>query len=515
MNTCKATVNEGPGKGLTCIRSAQDGDTYCGRHQRNKKYDEGIATGIRWCRFFFRGCDNTINELPEKVKACKSCLDKKRTRPNCHHEGCNDQAQKDESFCGKHLRDKFRIEEIEKGIKYCDIDRGCMNVCEEGRASCISCLEAKRSTTQKRLEERRIQNRALINLDTTNNRVCIKCNKEFEAFNTAKGNESHKCTSCFETQLKVELSREPRERNYKAERFTNMKTQYSMYIHNALQRGKTFPLQFDAFCNLCTKPCYYCDHYVKGEVNGVDRINNDIDYELSNCVSCCEKCNLMKSYYHPTFFIEKAKIMCGLKAATSEFFENWAIYYTKTQMTKIATYIAGAHSRNITFSLSKEDFASLIRKSCYLCGYKQRQGIGIDRFDNTIREYTLSNCRPCCASCNWAKLDHNFATFIGHCAKIAAKWPDTSTFDSIPLPSNPYKPEKVESTEPKVWKAKALYDAIMSNSADKYYYENDAYVTKEEIDTLSDNVKTVDKDGGIKILKTFLNKMNKRRARAK
>jgi hypothetical protein len=418
-----------------------------------------------------------------------------------------------ESFCGKHLRDKYRIEEVEKGIRYCDIDRGCFTLCEEGRASCTACLEAERTASQVRLGGRRVQNKAIIH--STMQRICIKCNKEFEAFKTSKSCESQKCPSCFETQLKVEVSRAPRERNYKAERFTNMKTHYSMYIHNALKRGKELLLQFDEFCELCIKPCHYCEHYVEGEVNGIDRINNDIDYELSNCVPCCKMCNHMKSYYHPSFFIEKAKIMCGQKEATSEFFEQWVLYYKSSNTHTYAEYINTANKRNISIVLSREEFTSLIRQACFLCNYKQRQGIGIDRFDNTIREYTLPNCRPCCASCNLAKSDNEYTVFIRHCATIAAKWKDTSEFDEVPIPANPYKQEKpATTTKPKQWRAKTLYNAIMSNSADSYFCDNEGHVTKEEVDALSDKVKSLDEDGGIAALKTFINTVNKRRTRA-
>ena len=64
MNICKATIQEGKNKGNKCDKNTTNEHGYCGKHMRNKKYDEGIENSIRGCRFFFRGCDNEItNEL--------------------------------------------------------------------------------------------------------------------------------------------------------------------------------------------------------------------------------------------------------------------------------------------------------------------------------------------------------------------------------------------------------------------------------------------------------------------
>ena len=56
---CKAIIQEGPRKGQPCQFPPLQ-NKYCGRHDRNRIYDEGIANGKIWCRFFFRGCDNIV-----------------------------------------------------------------------------------------------------------------------------------------------------------------------------------------------------------------------------------------------------------------------------------------------------------------------------------------------------------------------------------------------------------------------------------------------------------------------
>jgi hypothetical protein len=80
---------------------------------------------------------------------------------------------------------------------------------------------------------------------------------------------------------------------------------YSVYRHNAEIRDRAFTLTKDDFRNLTSFTCFYCGrppsciyklNAKTGEYvyNGVDRIDNAQGYILSNCVSCCKTCNLMK-----------------------------------------------------------------------------------------------------------------------------------------------------------------------------------------------------------------------------
>ena len=123
MAQCKAVIQEGPRKGLNCQFPPGDNE-YCGRHLRNKIYDDGIVEGKVWCRFFFRGCNNEVSD-EASCEDCKKRLCKKTL--SCKHDGCKFKITEGD-FCKKHERDKYYIEEKEKGIKYCDISRGCFNI---------------------------------------------------------------------------------------------------------------------------------------------------------------------------------------------------------------------------------------------------------------------------------------------------------------------------------------------------------------------------------------------------
>ncbi len=78
------------------------------------------------------------------------------------------------------------------------------------------------------------------------------------------------------------------------------------------------------------------------------------------------------------------------------------------------SYKQKAKKKNLLFELTLEQFDSFSREKCFYCGslpyistnYKRHHGqftyTGIDRINNNLG-YILSNVRPCCKNCNYAK----------------------------------------------------------------------------------------------------------------
>lgn len=88
---------------------------------------------------------------------------------------------------------------------------------------------------------------------------------------------------------------------------------YNMYVRDANTRGREFTINKKSFLKLVKLPCNYCglepqnkcSH--RGETilyNGLDRINNDLDYHLKNVVPCCKYCNMGKSKLTKEEFLE-------------------------------------------------------------------------------------------------------------------------------------------------------------------------------------------------------------------
>lgn len=74
-----------------------------------------------------------------------------------------------------------------------------------------------------------------------------------------------------------------------------------------------------SFRLLIETPCFYCGqfsqavcktHSIRGRVdsimyNGIDRVDNSIGYQPSNCVACCSTCNRLKHTLRQKEFLDK------------------------------------------------------------------------------------------------------------------------------------------------------------------------------------------------------------------
>lgn len=107
--------------------------------------------------------------------------------------------------------------------------------------------------------------------------------------------------------------------------------QYYNHVNNANSRGKT-PLTREIWETIVHKPCYFCGEidtrdnmrsHKKGiskyqstyteeeklryviKLNGVDRLDNNLDYTIENSVPCCGWCNTMKREHSEKKFLDK------------------------------------------------------------------------------------------------------------------------------------------------------------------------------------------------------------------
>ena len=427
----------------------------------------------------------------------------------CKHEGCKFKVIEGD-FCKKHERDKYYIEENEKGIKYCDIPRGCFNLVTDTK-SCNICLEKHREKDSERYNKRKDIIRAA-EVQNTLIRSCMKCAKDFETFKTRYDKDSMHCSECAAKQSVQDKKREGRERNYMKEHLNNLENHYRNYVVSSLKRGYgDFQIEFEDFKILVTSPCHYCKQIKEKETNGIDRVNNDLGYTKENCVPACWTCNRMKHFYHPDFFIEKCKIAIKEIIPTKEFYSKWALYYTRTNNRNFINYKKDAEeTRKLPFEITQEQWDWLTRSPCYLCGYQDAHGIGLDRVDNTIRKYTLENCRPCCGSCNSMKGEIPLQEFLDQCRLISSS---NIVIKHIPELKNPLKEKRVDPGNRIHWKSKGLYYAILSNTAESFQESFKDVYTKDEFNTLCKLTKESSKEVALSLLKDTLGKLKKRKYR--
>jgi hypothetical protein len=521
METCKAIIQEGTRKGECCKFPPGETNAYCGRHQRNYEYDILIQAGKRPCRFFFRGCNTTLKQS-EKSPSCISCRQKRsnKTKP-CGHEGCIFKTD-NTKYCKKHERDRYYDEEKEKGIKYCDIARGCFTILEGTASKCSVCLSKANISEKQRIQKRQILHTALNDVKNTIQQICVGCGKDFEKYMTRYNRPSKLCKHCNETQKVQDEKRKDRIRNYREENFKNIPLFFKEYVKGAYERGYSMELQFEDFKEMVLKPCYYCTSRKENEVNGIDRVDNSKGYTKENCVSCCQTCNRMKLIYHPAFFITKCKIISKQIAPLEDFFTTWKEHYSRNTKKNYKTFKHGAEIvRNLNVNITEDDWNRLTQEPCHYCGYTNKNGIGLDRIDNSVREYRLENVKPCCGSCNLIKGELSYQDFLDKANQIAEAWNDTSCFDTIEKPKDAFKEanRKVETQAPdtetrKSWKALGVYYSVLSGCQDFYETQKDI-LSKDEFNMLSETVKQNAKEHCVPEIQKLLVKLKKRRQRNK
>ena len=296
---------------------------------------------------------------------------------------------------------------------------------------------------------------------------CSHCSKSYESYTTAHGKPSKLCPSCREIQKKSDEKRKGRVRNYQAEAKRNLDIHWESFKKKSVERReKENTLTKDDFLNLIQKECFYCKYLDENEINGIDRIDNAKGYSNENCVSACKVCNRMKHIFHPVFFIEKAKLITE-KSDIDEFYKVWSEYIHRSPVPYGYLKRQTEEKRGIPFNLTKEQYDDIIYRPCYLCGYKCTVGNGLDRTDNTKREYTYDNIMPCCSSCNMMKAFFTKEEFLQKMTQISqCKYPpEWSQIPRHGFKMGGAKTEVVtEQKENKQWRAKTIYKAVRSGT---------------------------------------------------
>ncbi len=145
---------------------------------------------------------------------------------------------------------------------------------------------------------------------------CSKCkeHKTFTEFHKAvkskDGLQSH-CKSCArEATRQYRWSRREQVNEQAKIDSKKPRTRYKTSIRAAAKRGHQWTITEDEFYILLKEECYYCngqigDRKTQGG-SGLDRIDNDVGYTLTNVLPCCTICNKTRNRY---FSVEETKLM--------------------------------------------------------------------------------------------------------------------------------------------------------------------------------------------------------------
>lgn len=190
--------------------------------------------------------------------------------------------------------------------------------------------------------------------------------------------------------------------------------------YQAMKKNNEWVLDDEYALAIIDSICFYCDNYVEGCCNGIDRVNNMEPYTTNNSVSCCKHCNYMKSDCDIIFWFDKIEdILTFQRIITDGISYPYTYVDTQPKNVNYKKYKKSAEKRKKEFTLTKFEFSEIISGDCYLCGRENTETHqnGIDRVDNKIG-YTELNCKPCCSICNYFKRDMNEQEFLNHIEEI-------------------------------------------------------------------------------------------------
>lgn len=130
--------------------------------------------------------------------------------------------------------------------------------------------------------------------DTRTKKLCLVngCGKEHHAKGLCQAHYSKIHKKSFENQKRT---------NTKYRK--TLKGKYKEYEISARKRKHEFSLTFDVFSSFAGGECFWCGDKIN--IIGIDRLDNKIGYVPTNCVRCCQMCNIMKSYLSAQQFIDQ------------------------------------------------------------------------------------------------------------------------------------------------------------------------------------------------------------------
>lgn len=395
-----------------CTFKKSDENNYCGKHQCEYYVEETLKSGMVPCsNYKYKNCRNPLPK-DYKFKRCDECREKEREydhsiRKAAAEEPCQIQGMKTCSVCCKDFTiDMFKGNNGE--TKTCKNCRDSFKIADEKRdKEHVNELARKNEKKPERKEvkkEWKKNNYEKVVLYWMNYRQ-RKINEDL--YNYLKHNAERQKNW---RSLNPEKVFEYNEKNK-----NNINRSYENYKRSASNKQLLFELENEYFMELVKKNCNYCGLIQDKGFNGIDRIDPKIGYISSNCVSCCEKCNMMKGCLSVNTFkqiIEHIIVYNKLIEGNlyTRAFHNYNSNYDN--------YETSANKRNLTFDIDKEIYDNVTFNSCYLCGKENtdKHHNGLDRYDSYIG-YVYDNIRPCCGTCNYMKKKLNYNDFMDKCVE--------------------------------------------------------------------------------------------------
>ena len=398
-------------KAVDCTFKKSDDNDYCGKHQLCVFVDECKAQSVRPCRRYLHGCREKLSE-DYNYTACHKCLELEREQDNVRRGKVdpsivsNSNKQCTTCRAWKPLSDYTNRNNS-------NITLTCLN-CRDNNAIANANRDVEHRREQERIASQKPERKAT-------KKAWEEANPEKVALKTLNyRNRQHSENQEEYLRRNADNMKKWRENNPERTRElivnqnNKIHTLYRNYQYRSTINKRSFNLTIEQFESIVKDPCYYCKEL---ENNGIDRQDHTIGYELDNCVSCCETCNMLKGCLDNITFTQRIYHILNINKFPEAFANHGCVSFNE--------YKKRAQRKQIDFQLSESEYKNLIQGKCYICK-KESSDIhtnGIDRVDNKLG-YITSNVKTCCAECNYMKKDMDYEKFMGHLSKILKWIPD-------------------------------------------------------------------------------------------
>lgn len=165
-----------------------------------------------------------------------------------------------------------------------------------------------------------------------------------------------------------------------------------------------------AFKTQEARKAYYREWYKKNQM----RLKN-LKETQKQCLNCSSPSELGKKFCARHLKIKRKIMVKNNKSKTLEQKQQEnaraRLTYSKhnhgTGYSRYARVARAAKKRNRTWTLTRDEYYTLIVKPCHYCELpnNSNSGVGLDRLDNSFG-YTADNVVSCCTECNVARSDH-------------------------------------------------------------------------------------------------------------
>jgi hypothetical protein len=124
-------------------------------------------------------------------------------------------------------------------------------------------------------------------------KLCITCDKEFKA----KRKDKKFCSRlCYRRNPNVAKKYSDRTNKYQRKIATEPWRRFQKLQFKCSHKDIYISLREDNYTKLISSGCFYCKKDISKETGcGLDRLDNNGGYELTNVVPCCGSCNQIRN----------------------------------------------------------------------------------------------------------------------------------------------------------------------------------------------------------------------------